>query len=114
MGAYHELMWPWWAGMTLDFTWFACIPTCSLVLHFDDTDVKAMQHIAEQEERDRLDRQASLFRQHEGWTFPKVARAWFQLSNAKFIFLGLMFFGFIMTTMVIDEHLCFKSVVFCS
>jgi len=98
--AHHELMWPWWVGMILDYTWFACLPTTSLFLHFDNTDIKAVQHIAGQEERDRLDRQASLIRQQQAWTFTKVASAWFQLPNAKFIFLELMFLMFMIAGMV--------------
>ena len=59
-----------------------------------------MQHISGQEERDRLDRQATLLNQQNAWTFIIVVRALFQPQNAKFIVLGLLFNTFLLAGVV--------------
>jgi len=62
--SYHDatggVMIPYWVGMILDYTWFACLPLTGLFLHVDKNDITAMVHIAGAAEADRLENQTSL------------------------------------------------------
>ena len=58
----QDTLFPWYFGMALDYTWFACLPLTSLYLHIDPVYRKAMQNIAGQSSRDDVANEGSLLK----------------------------------------------------
>jgi len=87
-----DTLFPWYFGMALDYTWFACLPLTSFYLHIDPVYRLAMQNISGKSRKDDLANAGSLL---------KVDRAAFGLQSRDLpkvilaaIFNGILVVGF--------------------
>jgi len=95
-GGKHGTMLPWWVGMAMDYTWFACLPLTSLFLHVDQSDITAVRNTSAAAQQDILINQASLLEGNTAaYSVGTVLSAWLKPANGKHIVLALLFYGFL-------------------
>merc|ERR1712136_377137 len=93
-GGKHGTMLPWWVGMAMDYTWFACLPLTSLFLHVDQSDITAVRNTSAAAQQDILINQASLLEGNTAaYSVGTVLSAWLKPANGKHIVLALLFYG---------------------
>jgi len=86
---------PWWVGMSMDYAWFGCLPSCSLFTHIDPVYKVAMQNVMKQSVKDDIENVGSLLVQNSA-TDPHLTVRDLPKIILAVIFNGILVYGFFM------------------